>query len=480
MREEGKCLRPPEVGLRGEQWKDWSYRRWNSVIMCYHKLGLSKVKIERTMYLNLRFGSWHGHSHWHTLREAFLEYHRSSSSECPLFQLVMERIVRQRYGGDLPGDYGTVEFSKQLWESLPSSQYWGGIKNEVKLNRFFSFCGRSRELRPDDGVLLLTLLYIGITKGWFHGVDDTPLCAMPKTIDFDAIPSSATAPPASSSAASASTTAASSGASSSSSGPSRQASGLANARGGHPKPSASAKAISSAAASAPPAKTTMQAANQDVKKAARKVECTMYTCLLALANSTTERLAAMMDEVPRPLEEVHSKEMTIHKTQAGLLRWHTMMANGEFTAPLIELASLPRSARCCRLLGFRDSNELMEPDSAELVEEEIMSSTMVDLVRMLISTELQSLRTFHDRLPGRFAAPLHDDESARKHASDFCAQLYDSIAFFEKVALEDDWVADYVSKLIWPANTWVRETLFALDECRFHARPGRHPPQPRA
>lgn len=134
--------------MRDEQWKDWSRRRWNNAIACFHNLGLSKVKIERTMCLNLRFGPWHGRSHWRS----------SGTYDCPLFQFLVERIARQRHGGGLPSDYGSEDFAKKLWQELPFSQYWGGIKNEVKLNRFFSFCGRSRELQVDEGVLLLTLL----------------------------------------------------------------------------------------------------------------------------------------------------------------------------------------------------------------------------------------------------------------------------------------------------------------------------------
>ena len=152
------------------------------------------MKIARTMCMNLRYGPWHGHAHWHTLKEAFREYHRSSSHKCPLFQLLLERLAKQRNDGELPSDFGTEDFAMRLWDDLPSSKYWGGVKNEVKLNRFFSFCGRSREFRPDHGVLLLTLLYIGINRGWFQGIDDTPLCGPPKKLDLSTIPATARAP----------------------------------------------------------------------------------------------------------------------------------------------------------------------------------------------------------------------------------------------------------------------------------------------
>ena len=65
--------------------------------------------------------------------------------------------------------------------------------------------------------------------------------------------------------------------------------------------SASSSAIGAAAAVPPQAKTTMKRANEEVYKAARKVVSTMLTCLMALANSTTEKLWAFLDEIPRPL-----------------------------------------------------------------------------------------------------------------------------------------------------------------------------------
>lgn len=100
-----------------------------------------------------------------------------------------------------------------------------------------------------------------------------------------------------------------------------------------------------------------------------------------------------------------------------------------------------------------------------------MATTLTNLAWMLISTELQSLRALHDRLPGRFAALLHEDEGARRAAVAFCEQVYDAVTFFEKVAFDDDWVSDYLSKLVWPANTRARETLIGLDECHFKRAP---------
>lgn len=466
----GCGLLASKVGLRGEQWKDWSHHRWNNALRCVHKMGLSKVKFERTMCLNLGYGPWHGHSHWHTLREAFFEYHRSSSHQCPLLQLLIERIAKQRHRGELPSDFGTEDFAKRLWDDLPHSQYWGGIKNEVKLNRFFSFCGRSRELRPDEGVLLLSLLYIGINRRWFQGIDDTPLCSSPKALDFSKIPEAARAPlsrtPASASSAQ------SSSASSSTTAPSRGAvvssSGAASVGGAGL--AASDRAVAAAASVAPPAKTTMARSNDEVDNAARKIENTMHACRLSLANPAMERLAVLIDEVPRPLEVRHSLEMTTLETQSGLLRWHCLMSNGEFTEPLVELARSLESPEVLRKMGFRDAREVHQ-DSAEMQEEGVMATIVASFVRMLIATELQSLRTFYDRPPGRFAALLHESEDARQFALEYCKQLFDALLFFEHQALEDRWIADYVSKLVWPANTWVRETLIGLSGCNFDRLP---------
>jgi len=457
-----------QVGLRGEQWKDWSHRRWNNVLLSMHRAGLGRVKIERTMCMNLRFGPWHGHSHWHTMHEAFLEYHRSSSHRCPLFQLLMERIARQRNGGVLSSDFGSEEFAKGLWDSLPKASYWGGIKNEVKLNRFFSFCGRSREFRPDEGTVLLALLYIGINKGWFSGVDDTPLCNASKRVDLDSVVASAEAP--TSSAAPMASRATTSSASASSRSTMAVAVAVASRADGPSRSagdSASSSAIGAAAAVPPQAKTTMKRANEEVDKAARKVVSTMLTCLMALANSTTEKLWAFLDEIPRPLEEAHSIEMTVHKTQAGLLRWHSQMAAGEFTGPLEAMIALVRSPSGCRRLGFCDSSEVQDPESADMAEQTLLAETCFKFTRLLVATELQSLRTLCGRPPGRFAALLHESEDTRKAALAWCKKLYEDLTYFEKVALEDDWVSDFLAKLIWPMNTWARETLIGLDECNF-------------
>jgi hypothetical protein len=132
----------------------------------------------------------------------------------------------------------------------------------------------------------------------------------------------------------------------------------------------------------PQVKTTMKRANEEVDKAARKVVSTMLTCLMALANSTTEKLWAFLDEIPRPLEEAHSIEMTVHKTQAGLLRWHSQMAAGEFTGPLEAMIALVRSPSGCRRLGFCDSSEVQDPESADMAEQTLLAETCFDLLQV--------------------------------------------------------------------------------------------------
>lgn len=225
-------------------------------------------------------------------------------------------------------------------------------------------------------------------------------------------------------------------------------------------------------AAAPLEKVSMRSANEEVDKTARKVENTMYTCLLALSNTATERLHCMMSHMTQPLEEAHSMEMTIHKTQAGLLEWHINMAVGDFVAPLqATFAQLQCESTLVRL-GF--IGKLADPESAMMAEETLMAEISAKLSRMLVAAGLQSLRTFCDRPPGKFAGLLHRDGEVRSKCLEWCRALYDAMTYFEEVAASGDrWVRDFLAKLTFTSNSWVRETLVALDEVQFQRVPGR-------
>ena len=161
--------------LRGWFWLDTSHRRHNGVTDTFAACGLSWVRREMGFLASVGTGPWLGAGHFGTMSEALREFTQNMTWQDPLFMELYPRIVASQCQGQLPLTYGTQAHMQEVFSSSGDSTVARNAGEKVKLGRWFRFSLRYRQLSPSLGVLLLALVYIGITRKWWKSVDDSPL-----------------------------------------------------------------------------------------------------------------------------------------------------------------------------------------------------------------------------------------------------------------------------------------------------------------
>lgn len=443
----------PAVGLRGDVFPDLSHRRKNGYLSAWHKSGLSVTKVELGVIFNLMRGPFQGCANFHSVAQAVAQFYKSERYDNPIFELCYEIIVKDRAQGRLPPEFGTPEHQEATWQSLADSPLLRGAGTKMKLSRWMSWSQRSRHLQAHMGELYMILLYIIMFEGWFDSLGDLLLSnagVRPPPVRPGLVgrsvgqPSDAAAAPAAPSSASA-------GSSASSAAPAAA-------------PTASSGLPAAAVGEPPPARAPVHGDRDGLEAARSNCKSTMHFALRILSKSVGRRIMVAMRMTTEPIEEAHRYVQTIHKTQMGLVSWHTEAADGKYWEYLGNIVEVLNDTTNLYELGFDFEGNTYPEGHPVVDDDQAVALALVDLVRNTLFIELQIMQSYSHRPPLMFALLLSDDPEKVQQGLEGARELWEALLIFEQEGWRDEWFNDRLRGLLWPTNAWVRELLVGLYE----------------
>jgi len=266
-------------------------------------------------------------------------------------------------------------------------------------------------------------MYVGIHRGWWHGVEDTPCFAHePSGASAAARPQATEAP--------------------------RQA----------PKSSGSVGR-------------SVRLSNEAVKTLRHNCQGGMHLACTILGMEETWALMSGMAAIAQPSHEEHSKTVTILKTKKGTFDWKCSMAAEHHWQYLQDTMDMLFDSDLMLKLGLVSyeggpTQSLFDDAVAARV-----SATLVDFARLLLAKEVTFYRTYSEDLPSRFASLVHPSADCRAAGAKWVRDAFELVTGAEAAALHDPWLQDYIGNMLWPRNTWVREVCIALAEMDWQALP---------
>ncbi len=430
-------------GCRGCWFPDPSHVRWDHFKNSVNASGLSESWQEMKVLVSLRKGPWQGAAHFATLRSAMENAQAIGDYKTDnVFPLTYPYIVEDLSKGKTPPSFGTDEHMESVWETMPNAPLFCKTGTIDKASRWFDLISNFDDIAPYCGMLLDTVLRIGIERNYYVDVSDTGLFS-------EGIVPQPTATHAS----------------------------LASAPSVAAGPSSQQPATSSSSSSTPlvvavtPAKPKTEKEAKAALDEERKTKNTIQVACNILCNRNgmkPKRALLLFGRISRAAHREHSE---LCSTQKGCVEWWSMMASGSWQKTVLEYLNVVKDTSLLLEIGFQPQGTVLHPGSIEEHVEENLCETVLTVLVNLLGTEIKDSRWYSDALPGLFGGFHSYDDDAAKACMRKCTAIWEAWVELERLALEDDFFSNFVLNLVYSEMLWVREVCIGLSENRGQSLP---------
>ena len=359
--------------IRGYMWFDLPHRRHDNTKNAVQR-HLKLVKAERTIVNNVWSGPWDGAAHFRCLQEAAEEYFSSHDHNCELFILLYPRIAEQLGGVVSNAPLGSDEHRYAVRQLLPRLPCFSNKGFKAMSNRWYQMQKKIRASAPFDTCLLLIILYVGLTLGWWPSVKDTPLAWRQG-----------------SRAAARELVAAVCDAAAVGECPAEPAAHAGNEPRRRRRGSA-----------APPAK-PVETSNHGAENLRGRCKNSMNLVGEILASRYHHIMSVAMAEFTKPLELEHGKGVVMTKTTRGARQLHVQLGSLSRLDSVKGLVEMWVDSEWLHTCGFYDQHGQLPKDLRALPD--ALASDLFGFFSKLLDDEIMLLRYFHDLPPGRFFRP---------------------------------------------------------------------------
>lgn len=159
------------IGVRGTFWPD----EWHRIINdCSGSLGaMFFLVLEWGIVFNMKCGPWNRNGALSQIRAQAEEYFRDYDWKDPMFRMIYPLLVLdwRLFGAEI----GTEGHMKKIWEQLKHHEAFQLKGEKMKMGRWMSWFKSYRRFRKWRMPLLLILLVMGMKRGWWTTISQTPL-----------------------------------------------------------------------------------------------------------------------------------------------------------------------------------------------------------------------------------------------------------------------------------------------------------------
>lgn len=315
--------------------------------------------------------------------------------------------------GTLPPDFATPDHMRRTWNELPGAACFKSKGTRVRLSRWWSWFDRAREVVLCWHIYALALVVLGIQRGWWPNVWETPFekqgGAAPIDDGVEEI--------------------------------------LGDQAGGEDEPR-SVKAI-----------------DERIAQKRQDTANTLHFACQVFANDYVRRLARMCMCVQVPARARVGEDMITAKTMAGTLELALDNGMRKYNDMLRSTVAQMCNSKVMVEVGFA-----LEPGDSDPADDAMLAEKMFWYTLSLVGAFLTWLPLRSDSFPWAFALLLHCDNKVKVSALARFRKVWELLCDYES-EVGNGLVNSTLDGMLWPSMPWVREIFIALSETGWQAVP---------
>lgn len=407
------------AGARVLRVLDPCHRHSNNVADAAIAAGLQVFRKEALALCNTNGGPWGEAANYQRWVESTLEYLDSTDSSDELFMAMYAWMSRDMHKGILPSEFGSQHHKDFVRAEIRRTVLRGkGVM--VRMNRWFALWQQVRGVFGVWSIHLFCNVIMCIQRGIIKHIDEL--------------------------------------------------SAFGAHAGGAGSVSLSAGAFAQSSSAGQCRRQVKNGAN-DLDALRGKCANGMHLCTEILASRPSRSILIAMASVVWPVEQKHSLDITIMKTQMGRSQWNIDMACGRSGAYLLETLGTWTKQEVLVDMGIMsgsiyDQDMLLEPETAN----EVLSSVYA-FWRHLVALEF-CLVSFHtSNFPFVAFSQLSAHEEERKEGMAKMRRMWEMLEALEQAAHDDVELRGFATDLGWTTCQWSREVCISAAETEWTCLP---------
>lgn len=405
------------AGARVLRVLDPCHRHSNNVADACVAAGLQVFRKEALALCNTNGGPWGEAANYQRWKESTLEYLDSTDTSDSLFSVLYPWMARDVHRGVLPTEFGSEPHKAFIRDEVRRTVLKGkGVM--VRMNRWFQLWQQIRGVFSVWSIQLFANLIMCIQRSIIRHVGEVGLFRS-------------------------------------------QTEGVVKL---------SAEAFTQSA-SAPPARRQVKTGSGDLEGLRSKCENSMHLCTEVLSSRPSRGILIAMANVVAPVEQQHSVDITIMKTQMGRSQWNIDMACGRCGSYLVETLAAWTAPEVLVDMGIvsgggGDDEMLLDPMTAS----EVLSSVF-GFWRHLVALEY-CLVSFHTaQMPFMAFSQLSSDINDRRKGMRTMKRMWEMLEATEKASHGDSDLRAFCSDLGWATCQFSRELCIGGAEMEWTCLP---------
>ena len=161
-----------QAKIRGAVVTDFIHAMQNMTKRALRKTGCWWVCAETLIAYNYSHGPFNSQSFFNVVRECVTRYLDSVDWTCPFFAHFYDALTLD--SGARPAHFGTAEHMREVFAGLRNRAPMMTKGRRVRLGRWWSWHDRQGEIMENHGFHLFALCLVGVRRGWWPSVYDTP------------------------------------------------------------------------------------------------------------------------------------------------------------------------------------------------------------------------------------------------------------------------------------------------------------------
>jgi hypothetical protein len=401
--------------------EDPLHRTWNDVKLILKAAGVWLVVLESTIAINLTAGPFDGAMFFGQLVEAMDKYMSVSSFRDALFISLYEKICRDLHDGELPVQFGKASHMQAIFLGMRTAWCFVRKGTKTKIMRWFSWFDCIMELLNVWHYFLLVLMFLLRSDGTIKLMSDL-------TRNQQEIVEKVKL----------------------------------------------AKALAKAEKLAVDIKKSVKTGNVEVDALRSTCKNSKHLTGKIMANALTNRICHLIVLVVGAVRDMHARHTEMMPTKRGSFEFSTSMARGDYEKVLANTCALFSSVACLRKAGFE---EPPPPDRAARVgfswaesgfeDDNVMSTLFLNMIVLTCGYRGITAMTYQFGLPKVFSGLVDRTASVRQNTLRHLQNVWEALAWAERLALVDKDVRSFLFKLVWPRSDWIRSVLIVLSEYEF-------------
>ncbi|CAK0880232.1 unnamed protein product [Prorocentrum cordatum] len=331
-------------------------------------------------------------------------------------------IISESFG--MMDGLGQPEHEQAVWNRARASKTFQRMGARVKLGRWWSWFKAHEEKREESPVLLMILVYIGLRRGYWNTLEESPLFS--STSDF-----------------------------------------MATADG---EVGLAFEDCAVGEDEGEMHKVPMALSNEQLKILRARSKNSIVLACRILANRFKVRLMDGIYWVLKPCREHFGKALVTFKTKRGLLEYHQNLAQMKYVQELSCMFSMLSDPGLLEACDFESCEVYNHGDALEH-EEKFLSTRITMMMLSAVAHRLCSCSYFPHGVPGMFVLLLHHDRAIVDGTLAKLRNTWDRLQKAETLSHSSTFWDKYVRELYWPLSTWPREVFIALEETDFKKVP---------